>query len=271
MYAILVTVLSPSSAPRDAMFWSGVMGLSGPRFYDDDRVFATYAAHRSQRDNPNDTLEAPPFGELMGSASGLRVLDLGCGDARFGRDLLAAGCRSYTGVEASRNMCELARRSLAGTEGELVEAPIEAWEYPPEAFDLVVSRLALHYVEDLPRICGLIFDALTQGGRFAFSVEHPVITSCDRGWPAGTQRQDWIVDDYHLAGRRVTRWLGGEVVKYHRTVEDHFAALQQAGFVIQGLREARPQRERFAQEATYARRMRIPLFLVMAAQKPAPA
>jgi SAM-dependent methyltransferase len=245
------------------------MGVAGPRFYDQGEPFARYRAHRGRRDSPNDTLEGPAVARLVGSVRGLRVLDLGCGDASYGRELLDAGCGGYTGLEASRNMCALARESLAGTAGLLVESAIEAWSYPPEAFDLVVSRLALHYVEDFAGVCARAFGTLMPGGRFVFSVEHPVITSCDRGWPEGTRRQDWIVDDYHAAGRRVTRWLGGEVVKYHRTIEDHFVALRQAGFSVDALSEARPERERFAEQETYARRMRIPLFLIVAARKPA--
>jgi SAM-dependent methyltransferase len=196
------------------------------------------------------------------------VLDLGCGDARFGRELLAEGCQSYTGLEASRNMLVAARGVLADTPGHLVETKIEAWAYPTNAFDLVVSRLALHYVDDLAALCGSLFRALTPGGRFIFSVEHPVLTSCDRGWPAGTQRQDWVVDDYHIPGRRQTTWLGGEVVKYHRAIEDYFGALQAAGFVVEQLREGRPRRDLLASEETYRRRLRIPLFLLLAARKP---
>src|SRR3954451_21197921 len=123
-------------------------GANGPAFYDDDQGFATYAAHRQSRDNPNDTLEGPAIRELVGSAAGLRILDLGCGDARFGRDLLPEGCASYTGLEASHNMARLARETLTGTDGQLIESTIEGWPYPLGAFDLVVSRLALHYVED---------------------------------------------------------------------------------------------------------------------------
>jgi hypothetical protein len=62
--------------------------------------------------------------------------------------------------------------------------------------------------------------------------------------------------------------MGGQVIKYHRTVENYFVGLQRAGFVIESLREAEPQREHFNEdEATYQRRKRIPLFLNMAAQK----
>lgn len=125
------------------------MGLDGPSFYDDDQVFATYRRHRLGDETPNDTLENPDLLDLIGSAVGLRVVDLGCGDAAIGKELLAAGSRSYLGVEPSRNMIGVARETLAGTGGEVVQASIEGWEYPPAAFDLVISRRALHYVENV--------------------------------------------------------------------------------------------------------------------------
>src|SRR6478672_3470422 len=125
------------------------MGLDGPRFYDDDEVFATYMRHRARDETPNDTLEKPDLLDLIGEVDGLRILDLGCGNAEIGRELLAAGASSYLGVEPSRNMLGEARKTLAGTAGQVDAATIEAWEYPPAAFDLVISRLALHYVDDV--------------------------------------------------------------------------------------------------------------------------
>jgi cyclopropane fatty-acyl-phospholipid synthase-like methyltransferase len=120
------------------------MGARGPEFYDDDRVFATYTAHRQREGNPNDALEKPIILELLGAATGPRVLDLGCGDGAFGRELLEAGCHSYVGLEASRNMLTAARERLSGTPAKVVRTAIEDWIYPAGAFDLVISRLALH-------------------------------------------------------------------------------------------------------------------------------
>jgi SAM-dependent methyltransferase len=195
------------------------------------------------------------------------VLDLGCGDAAFGRIVLAHGGSAYLGVEGSRNMGALARETLAGTSGQVQHCVIEDWEAPAAAFDLAVARLSLHYLADLAPVFAQVYKSLAAGGRFVFSVEHPVITSCDRGWPAGTLRQDWVVDDYFVTGARETAWMGGTVRKYHRTVEDYFRALQKAGFVVEQLRESRPLREHFADEQIFARRMRIPLFLFLAGRK----
>lgn len=242
------------------------MPRPGPDFYDERAVFETYMRSRQRPDNPNDTLEGPVVRELVGELRGRRILDLGCGDAAFGRAALAAGAGAYHGIEGSANMVAAARATLAGSTGTVERATIEGWASPPAAYNLVISRLALHYVADLPAVCARVQATLRDSGQFVFSVEHPVITSCARGRGAGP-RQDWLVDDYFATGQRVTPWLGGEVVKYHRTVEDHFAALTGAGLAVEALREAAPQPARFADPAEYERRRRIPLFLILAARK----
>lgn len=243
------------------------MGLPGPAFYDDDEVFATYQSRRDRPENPNDTIERPALFELLGDLRGKRIVDLGCGAATFGRDAFSLGCRSYLGVDGSANMVALARRNLAETPGQVIQADLESWSIPRRAFDLVVSRLVLHYLPDLEAVFNSAFSALEHGGRFVFSVEHPTITSCDRAFLGQGPRQDWIVDGYFDTGPRDTAWMGGTVRKHHRTVEDYFVGLQDAGFVVEGMREGRPGRSNFDTEATYRRRMRIPLFLLMAGRK----
>lgn len=245
------------------------MEQTGPNFFDDEVVFATYMRHRQGADTPNETLEKPVMMDLIRPITDKRILDLGCGDAAIGRELLQHGATSYLGVEGSHKMATVATQTLADTAGRIVLQTIEHWTYPHAAFDLVIARLALHYVADLAPICTNVFHTLAPAGRFVFSVEHPAITSCDRGWTAGILRQDWVVDNYFTTGLRVTHWLGGTVQKYHRTVEDYFHLLQKAGFIVEDLREARPQREHFYDVETYERRNRIPLFLILAARKPA--
>ena len=244
------------------------MAHEGSAFYDDDDVFKTYMARRQRADNPNDTMEKPVILELIGEFTNQRILDLGCGDASFGQEALSKGCKSYLGVEGSGNMVKSAQQVLAGTNGKVVQATIENWDYPTKAFDLVVSRLVLHYIKDIDTIFRQVYQALTDNGQFVFSIEHPVITSCDRVWQGSGKRQEWLVDNYFDTGQRITSWMGGQVIKYHRTVENYFVSLQHAGFVVENLREAEPQYEQFENDnETYQRRKRIPLFLIMAGTK----
>jgi SAM-dependent methyltransferase len=206
--------------------------------------------------------------ELVGEFTNQRILDLGCGDGTFGQEALTRGCQSYLGIEGSSNMVNSAQQVLAGTNGKVVHATVENWDYPAQAFDLVISRLVLHYIKDVDSVFRHVHQTLTNNGRFVFSIEHPVITSCDRGWQGNGLRQDWLVDNYFDIGKRITSWMGGQVIKYHRTVENYFVGLQRAGFGVESLREAEPQPERFKEDDdTYQRRKRIPLFLIMAGQK----
>lgn len=247
---------------------SDFSGLNGADFYDDEEVFRTYLRARMRPNSPNETLEKPIIWELLGNISGASILDLGCGDGAFGMDLLQAGCRSYTGLEASKRMLALAEKNLNLPYAQVTWGDIGTWMYPPAAYDVVLSRLALHYIDELAGVLKNVHQALLPGGRFIFSVEHPVITSCNRsrGESGDGQRQDWIVDDYFSSGRREVMWMGQRVVKYHRTVEDYFSLLQQANFTVTHLRESRPMPDLFENESLFERRSRIPLFLFFAAE-----
>lgn len=123
-------------------------GVGG--FYDSDGVFEAYTeAVRPGPSSPNHVMEEPAVLDAVGDVAGLRVLDLGCGDAALGSRLLRAGCRSYLGIDASARMVDAARATLRGGPGEVRRGMIEAFSALPDSYDLVISRMALHYVEDL--------------------------------------------------------------------------------------------------------------------------
>lgn len=242
------------------------MSYEGSSFYDDANVFDTYSKHRERADSANNTLERPVIIELLGDVRHQDFLDLGCGNAEFGKELLAAGAASYVGVDGSQNMITQATITLQATKGRVVRSQLQDWTFPAASCSRVCSRLALHYLPDLEPLFRKIHAALRPDGLFVFSVEHPAITSRIMPQLEGL-RQDWIVDDYFKTGKRVTDWMGASVVKYHRTIEDHFATLRACGFQVASIREAKPIRENFKSDETFFRRQRIPLFLCMAARK----
>ncbi|WP_434748840.1 class I SAM-dependent methyltransferase [Paenibacillus amylolyticus] len=242
------------------------MSERGSDFYDNDAVFQTYMERRQGQDNANDTLEKPVMLELIGDATGKSILDLGCGDARFATELLGEKHNglSYTGIEGSTNMVQTARKTVQGLNARIEQSYLEDGTYPVDTYDLAISRLAIHYIEDINRLFHSIHGTLKKDGVFIFSVEHPVITSTLQ--PSGT-RTNWIVDQYFVEGYREQQWLGGSVHKMHRSIESYYMALQNAGFRVEHLRESAPQRAYFVDEETYQRRQRIPLFLFLSARK----
>ena len=242
----------------------------GGTFYDEGELFERYrSAVRPGPWSANFVMEEPALLEALGDVHGLRVLDLGCGDASIGRTLLESGCRSYLGIDASARMVDAARDALLGTAGEARRATIEGFSAPPASFDLVLSRMALHYVADLDAALAACRDCLAPGGRMAFTIVHPVVTSHDALAGGEEQRTSWVVDDYFDEGPREVDWLSERVVWHHRTVEAYVAAFGRAGFRLTALSECAPRPERFGgdDDAELARRRRMPLFLLLAGER----
>ncbi len=241
----------------------------GGAFYDESELFERYRQHRAWSLNPNVVMESPALLDELGAVSGLRVLDLGCGDAEIGRELLKAGAAGYRGIDGSTLMVGAARRMLEDTGGEAVLGDIEDLDEPAESFDVVLSRMALHYVADLGQVLRACRACLVPGGRMVFTVVHPLITSHDARASSSEPRQNWVVDEYFNAGPRSQQWLGAQTVWYHRTIEDYVTELRNAGLALVNLSECAPRRERFDDDAEFERRRRIPLVLLLAAQRSA--
>lgn len=244
------------------------MTYSGSFFYDDPSVHQQYQQLRHHPNSANDTIEKPIISDMIGDVAHKAILDLGCGEALMASDWLAQGATSYMGIDGSHNMIQLAQRRLCVPQAKVEHAYLESWQYPHGQFDLVVSRLAFHYIEDLAPVFAHIYEALCPHGRLVFSVEHPVVTSHQVKLKAGSKRQDWVVDRYFHTGPRHNEWLGARLMTYHRTVEDYVHLLKTAGFTLDDLRESRPRRDIVKDPKLYEQRCRVPIYLFLAGQKP---
>ena len=233
------------------------------RFYDQPGVLPRYTSTAPGRSDPKAAMEWPALREELGDVTGARVLDLGCGDAAVATWLMARGAASYLGVDASSAMLA----SAVPPPGAQVRlGAIESFDADAGSADLVLSRLALHYVDDVAAVLVRARRWLAPGGRLLVSVVHPVVTSHDARPGTDTPRTSWVVDDYFVTGPRPQRWLGGEVTFFHRTVEQYVTALTGAGFALTALRECAPDPDAVDDPAELGRRRRIPLFLLLAAQ-----
>ncbi|TWT01878.1 bifunctional 2-polyprenyl-6-hydroxyphenol methylase/3-demethylubiquinol 3-O-methyltransferase UbiG [Planomicrobium sp. CPCC 101079] len=243
------------------------MEFRGSSVYDQEEFFSAYMKRRGRKDSPNNAIETPIIYELAGDFQNKTILDLGCGDASFGKELLERGAASYTGVEGSEQMLEAAKQNLSGVNGTVFHHTMQSYGYPEETFDLVASRFAIHYVPDIEPLFQNVHSTLKNGGKFIFSVQHPVTTASFNSKTTGDRRENWIVDDYFRSGERKEPWIGQVVVKYHRTIEQYFSALIRCGFSVTSLREGTPVRENFADEKEYERRRRIPVVLAFSCVK----
>jgi trans-aconitate methyltransferase len=243
------------------------MEFRGAAAYDEEEFYENYMKRRNRQESPNNIIEKPILLEMIGNVAGKRLVDLGCGDAEIGIELLQQGAAAYLGVEGSKNMAAAAAENLEGTAGQVLHASMEEWQPQKEQYEVVLSRFALHYLADLSSVFTKVHDSLVRGGKFIFSVQHPVLTSSAKSAEASGRRSDWVVDDYFHQGERVEHWIGKKVIKYHRTTEEYFQLLLQAGFTVDDLREGTPRGENFSSREEYERRMRIPLVLLISGTK----
>ncbi|WP_240628683.1 class I SAM-dependent methyltransferase [Bacillus salacetis] len=224
-------------------------------------------ARRQKQESPNNAMEKPVFLELIGNVRGKTILDLGCGDGLFGKELLDSGASRYTGVDGSKNMVESAISSYASEKADFLLGDLENLTLEESKYDLIVSRMALHYIENLEAVIHTVYKALKPGGQFVFSVMHPVITATFDHFSGTEKRTHWVVDNYFETGKRVEAWMDHSVVKYHRTIEEYVSLALTNGFTFKNLKEAAPRKDAFQDEEEFQRRLRIPLILIVQLQK----
>lgn len=230
--------------------------------YDNKDFFEKYIKRRKSGNAANELIEKPIINELIGDVKDQEILDLGCGDGLYGKELLEKGAKSYLGIDGSKNMHELAQKNLKGLNAKIIHQDIENLQLDRNKFDLIISRLVLHYIENPAPLLKQIQSSLTQNGKFVISIEHPIITSCYDAYNKNSNRGSWIVDNYFSDGERINNWINKDVIKYHKTIEQYWDLFQQANFKISSIRESKPIEANFEDGYEYKRRKRIPLFMM---------
>lgn len=246
--------------------------MVGPQnIYDDPSFFEGYERLRRSSESLNETLEQPALlSVLPESFEGLRVLDLGCGFGNFARKARELGARSVVGVDISARMLKYAANHTDDPAIEYRQVSIEELGLDEGRFDLIISSLVLHYVEDYRVALRQIASLLAKGGRFAFSVEHPMCTALpQQQWIRDSSGKElfWPIDDYQEEGSRSTNWFVDGVIKYHRTVETYVTGLLQAGLIVRALKEPEPVKGASNHNSVIELHRRRPPFLILAADK----
>lgn len=238
--------------------------------YDNQSFFEKYGEMLRSKQGLKGAGEWPALEKMLPGLSGKRVLDLGCG---YGWHCLYAaekGAEQVLGIDLSAKMIHEAIRKNTFSNIEYRVLGIEDYEYPAEYYDVVISSLAFHYVEDLNSIFTLINRTITKGGTFVFTIEHPVFTAYgSQEWVYDHEQKPvhWPVDKYFIEGKRTANFLGEEVVKYHHTLTSILQGLLQTGFTITGVVEPQPTQEMLDNIPGMQEELRRPMMLAVSAVK----
>ena len=208
--------------------------------YDDPSFFEQYGKISRSQNGLDGAGEWYVFREMLPDFKDKTVLDLGCGYGWHCRYAVEQGAASVIGIDISERMLQKATEinQMAGIKYERIA--LEDAQFPFDIFDVVLSSLTVHYLKSYDVLIRKIYTWLKPGGKFIFSVEHPIFTaegSQDWIYDAQGNRSHWAVDRYFYEGPRDTSFLGEKVLKYHRTFDTYLNALLKQGFKILEVKE----------------------------------
>ncbi len=114
-----------------------------------------------------------PIAADFKNASGLKVLEIGCGLGTDGAQFAQAGAE-YTGVDLTAAAVELARRrfEIFNLPGTFRTADAEHLDFAENSFDLVYSHGVLHHTPDTAGAVNEIHRVLKPGGRAMVMLYH---------------------------------------------------------------------------------------------------
>jgi ubiquinone/menaquinone biosynthesis C-methylase UbiE len=173
----------------------------------------------------------------LGDVRDRSVLEVGCGAAQCSRWVLKHGGRPV-GLDVSLRQLLHARRIDGGHTGvPVVCATATALPFPDDAFDIAFAAFgALQFVADAQAALSEVARVLRPGGRFAFSVTHPIRWAMpDDASAAGLvvdssyfDRTPYVEEDEHG---------NPAYVEHHRTLGDWVSLLYAEGFRLRDLVE----------------------------------
>lgn len=238
--------------------------------YDSLPFFEAYANMERSKGGLKAAGEWHQLQPLFPDIQGKSVLDLGCGYGWHCKYAVQAGAESVLGIDSSRKMLD---RALARNFDEKIAyelCSLEEYAYPDDSFDLVISNLVLHYIEDLEKIYQNVYRTLRRGGCFLFNIEHPAFTAgVNEDWIYDKDGNIvcWPIDHYYDAGKRETNFLGQKVIKQHHTLTQILNTLLQCGFCIEAIEEAVPPESMMHLHGMKDEKRR-PMMLLVKAVKP---
>ena len=175
--------------------------------------------------------------EVLGSVRGKRILELGCGAARWSIGLKAAGALPV-GLDNSSRQLEHAKINIQ-TSRAVVPLVQSAGEYLPfreDAFDIVFCDYGAMSFADPYRTVPEVARVLGSGGLLAFSTTTPLLFMC------------WSPDDDHVSkqlhrpyfGLHRGEWPADDTVDFQLPYGEWIRLFRTNDLVIEDLIEVQP-------------------------------
>ncbi len=216
----------------------------------------------------------PNMLKYMGDVNGKKILDLGCGEGGYSRELAKRGAQLVS-VDCSAKAIEYAKR-LADEEKLSIEHYVrnsnDLFDIESGQFDIVLCSMMLMDCADFDGTLREAVRVLKPQGKLHASVLHPCFdgnheTGIGRQG-AGIDRQVVVKNYFEPKEWEAPLWQGTiPVIWRHRTLEEYVKGFVKAGLNIVDMNEPRADDELAKQSVTMAWLQKIPLYLYWELEK----
>ncbi len=160
-------------------------------------------------DKYRDHINTPAFMAMLPDVTGLRGLDIGCGEGHNTR-LVAQRGAALTALDIARRFVTYAQEMEAQEPRGITYLHASAVDLPfaDAHFDFAMATMSLMDVPDQDRAIHEVARVLKPGGFFQFSILHPCFL---------TPRFKWVLDD---CGRRVAMECGDYFASEQGAIEE---------------------------------------------------
>lgn len=223
-------------------------------------------------------LEKPALSQLLGEASYLDILDLGCGS---GEDVeLFKINNRVIGLDNSAELLNLAK--FNSPDVEFWEIDLNTQTIPDtKQFDLIYSSLTFHYIKDWDQLLSQLHKLLKPNGRIVFSTHHPIkwgskttktkqYNSFELGYRKNKDDSSFEIYGDYLNTYPITEMLFQqlEITHYNRPISSMIQSFIHSGFTITNMVEPKPVIEsKTVVPDFYEVHNKIPLFLIWELKK----
>lgn len=204
--------------------------------------------------------------QQLGDVSDKDILDLGCGEGGYSRELCRRGAK-VTAIDCGKSAVEYCIEKAKDEQLEITYYLMNSCNLQgidDNSFDVVLCSMMLMDCEDFEGTVKEIVRVLKPGGKLFASVCHPCFH-----YSAGIGRQDKgldkkvVVSNYYHPTEWVAPLSGGtvEVVWRHRTIQDYVKMFIKCGLTITDLHEPVPTDEQAKVGVDIAWMQKIPIFM----------
>jgi ubiquinone/menaquinone biosynthesis C-methylase UbiE len=230
-----------------------------------------WVAHADTNDYRNHFL-MPRMLALLGDVRGKKILDLGCGEGGYSRELAKRGAE-VKAVDGSARLIDVAAQRAAQENLEIATFCANANALPmiaDESLDVVMAAMSLMDVEDYGGAIAEAARVLKAGGELVMSISHPCFTGTVAEWQRDANDRSRLlffkVDRYFERKAwedLITDRFTAPVVRRHRILEDYMREPLARGLRLVEFIEPEPTEAELSKSPRFAKIARIPYFLFM--------